>query len=225
MFWPRTVYLCLVLTSLCSSVLSAIEFRAHLNYVNPARISPLDLSVRSLPGKTTRYHLYTKDRRPAICVSTVLCRESHILEPPPKGLRQKWISGVFHTQEWERTVGTICTSFGHDVLQAQLVKDAIQFTTRADFGGESCPSLRWGNRFPVRSSCFIQVPRRLIRLLRKAPPYTVIFAAPRSCPRLDRRPPLTSILSALHTTPSVRSLCFCRVSCTLTFVFSTGLRL
>lgn len=99
-------------------------------------MSPLDLSVRDIPGKNLRYHLYTKDRDPAVCVSTVLCRESHVLEPPPKGLRQKWISGVFHTQEWERTVGAICTVFGEDVLQAQLVKDAIQFTTRALFGGE-----------------------------------------------------------------------------------------
>ncbi|KAJ3504935.1 hypothetical protein NMY22_g17759 [Coprinellus aureogranulatus] len=117
------------------SVLSAVEFRSYKNYVNPARVSPLDLCIRTIPGKNIRSHLYTREREPAMCLSTVLCRESHVLQPPPKGLRQKWLSGVFHSQEWERTVGAICTSFGHDVLQAQLMKDAMQFATRAYFGG------------------------------------------------------------------------------------------
>jgi hypothetical protein len=44
------------------------------------------------------------------------------------------MSGIFHSQEWERFVGFIATVFGHDRLSAQLAKDAIQFTTRAHFG-------------------------------------------------------------------------------------------
>ncbi|KAH6869296.1 hypothetical protein BKA70DRAFT_1104774 [Coprinopsis sp. MPI-PUGE-AT-0042] len=44
------------------------------------------------------------------------------------------MSGIFHSQEWERFVGFMATVFGHERLSAQLARDAIQFTTRAHFG-------------------------------------------------------------------------------------------
>ncbi|KAF6763377.1 hypothetical protein DFP72DRAFT_801285 [Ephemerocybe angulata] len=68
-----------------------------------------------------------------MCLSTIFCKSSHILEPPERGLKQKSITGIFHSQEWERTVGCIGTVFGHRVLHAQLSMDAMQFTTRASF--------------------------------------------------------------------------------------------
>jgi hypothetical protein len=42
----------------------------------------------------------------------------------------KVLTGVLHTQEWERFVGFICTAFDHESLDAQLFQDAIQFSTR-----------------------------------------------------------------------------------------------
>ncbi|KAH6902997.1 hypothetical protein BKA70DRAFT_1374066 [Coprinopsis sp. MPI-PUGE-AT-0042] len=63
-----------------------------------------------------------------------MCVNSYLLSPPERGLRQKWLSGIFHSQEWERFVGFICTLFGHERLSAQLAKDAIQFSTRAHYG-------------------------------------------------------------------------------------------
>lgn len=69
-----------------------------------------------------------------MCISSIFCKESHVLAPPDKGLVQKSITGLFHTQEWERTVGFMGTAFGHKTLRAQVSLDAMQFTTRAYFG-------------------------------------------------------------------------------------------
>jgi hypothetical protein len=117
-----------------SSCYNAVNFRSHGNFVNPSRVSPLNLLVRSVPGARTRYYLYTKDRMPAMCVSSVYCKESHLLAPPERGLRQKWMTGIFHSQEWERCVGLVCTTFKHRYVSAQIGQDAMQFSTRAFFG-------------------------------------------------------------------------------------------
>ncbi|KAJ2911861.1 hypothetical protein MD484_g8554, partial [Candolleomyces efflorescens] len=115
------------------SCYNAINFTSHRNFVNPSRVSPLSLLVRSVPGARTRYYLYTKERMPAMCVSSVYCKESHLLAPPDRGLRQKWLSGIFHSQEWERCVGLVCTMFKHRYVSAQLCQDAMQFSTKASF--------------------------------------------------------------------------------------------
>ncbi|KAH6871665.1 hypothetical protein BKA70DRAFT_1450893 [Coprinopsis sp. MPI-PUGE-AT-0042] len=114
--------------------ISAVQFRSSGAFINPSRISPLEVCVRHVPGARVRSHLYTLDNGPAICVSTVMLVNSYLLAPPERGLRQKWLSGIFHSQEWERLVGFIVTVFGYDRLSAQLAKDAIQFTTKAYFG-------------------------------------------------------------------------------------------
>ncbi|KAH6908653.1 hypothetical protein BKA70DRAFT_1426554 [Coprinopsis sp. MPI-PUGE-AT-0042] len=114
--------------------LSALEFRSSGSFINPCRISPLEVGAWSVPGPRIRSHLHTLDGRPAVCVSPVMCDKSYLQAPPERGLRQKWMSGIFHSQEWERFVGFMATVFGHERLSAQLARDAIQFTTRAHFG-------------------------------------------------------------------------------------------
>jgi hypothetical protein len=114
-----------------SSCLSAMTFKQCGRFINPARISPRDLLVCTLPGGGQRQQLYTSDRRPAICVSAVYCSDSCITQPSTRGLGQKSISGIYHTQEYERTVGLVCTCFEQPVLHAQIYKDAMQFATRA----------------------------------------------------------------------------------------------
>ncbi|KAF6740914.1 hypothetical protein DFP72DRAFT_392403 [Ephemerocybe angulata] len=118
----------------------ALTFVSHGNYINPSRFSPLDVCVREVPGKKVKYFLYGANRKPVYCLSSVMCKESHLLEPPPRGLTQKWLTGVFHQHEWERAVGFICTTFERPVLAAQLSMDAIQFSTRAHFGNDNSSS-------------------------------------------------------------------------------------
>ncbi|KAF6754970.1 hypothetical protein DFP72DRAFT_812266 [Ephemerocybe angulata] len=127
-----------------------MEFRSHKHFINIARISPLDVLVRELGGPSPTLHLYTGDRKIAICLSPVQVKASHILEPSPTGVKQKRINGVFHTQELERTVGFVCTVFGKETLGSQLGREEMQFTTRSVFG-DSEPSS--SKRFsPVKPS-------------------------------------------------------------------------
>ncbi|KAJ3532259.1 hypothetical protein NMY22_g7818 [Coprinellus aureogranulatus] len=116
--------------------ISAVQFVQHGRYINPSRLSPTKACVKYIPAARPKYHLCTADRETAICLSPVMCVASHVIEPPERGLRQKWLAAIFHSQEWERFVSFMCMVFGHDTLQAQLAKDAIQFTTRAQFSAK-----------------------------------------------------------------------------------------
>lgn len=140
------------LTTLDSSCLNVINFEQHGDYIGPARISPQAVRIRTVTGAKSRYYLYTAERKPALCISSIFVKDSHVLAPPDKGLVQKSVTGIFHSQEWERTVGFMGTVFGHKVLRAQVSMDAMQFTTRAHFGnkGVYCSSRR-------RFSCVISV--------------------------------------------------------------------
>ncbi|RXW15198.1 hypothetical protein EST38_g10657 [Candolleomyces aberdarensis] len=96
------------------SCISIIKFRSSGRYINLCRISPLDVLVKEIvPSSVPKYHLYGLDRRHIICLA-------------PK----KLIRGVYHSQEWERFVGFICTAFDQEELEAQLYQDAIEFSTR-----------------------------------------------------------------------------------------------
>ncbi|TEB19405.1 hypothetical protein FA13DRAFT_1646929 [Coprinellus micaceus] len=46
-------------------------------------------------------------------------------------MNHKRVSGILHSQEYERTVGFICMAFGHKKLAAQLFRDSLQFSTRS----------------------------------------------------------------------------------------------
>jgi hypothetical protein len=118
------------LPSLC---IGAIQFVSYKVYINPSRISPVDVSVHQMTGAKPKYNLYTSDNQPAICISTIFCDGSHVVEPSTRGLVQKWLSGIFHTQEWERFVGFMCMVFNQPRLSAQLTKDSVQFSTKASF--------------------------------------------------------------------------------------------
>ncbi|KAJ2914814.1 hypothetical protein MD484_g5619, partial [Candolleomyces efflorescens] len=132
--------------------LNAIELRTCGDCINPSRISPRSVLIRTMPGIVPRFHLYGRNRRPAICVSTIYCTESYVTAPSPRGLQQKFISGIFHSQEWERFVGFMCTSFGYDVLHAQLSRDAIQFSTRIKYNRNNDTSSTGSSMFSnVRS--------------------------------------------------------------------------
>ena len=115
-----------------SSVMGAITLTSVDDKVNPSSISPCDVLTRGVVGVSNRSHLYTLAREPAICVSCVRVTESFLLAPPVRGIRHKRISGVFHSQEWERAVAFVCGAFRQPVLAAQLHKDAIQFSTRTE---------------------------------------------------------------------------------------------
>ncbi|RXW13814.1 hypothetical protein EST38_g12042 [Candolleomyces aberdarensis] len=114
-----------------TSCLNSINFARHGVYLNLSRVSLEEVSIRSVPNARSTFQLYTNDRRIAICLSCVFVDKSFLFTKPPwGGFHQRWFSGVLHSQEWERLVGFICTAFGHNTLEAQLYRCAIQFSTR-----------------------------------------------------------------------------------------------
>ncbi|KAF6753994.1 hypothetical protein DFP72DRAFT_1068849 [Ephemerocybe angulata] len=121
------------------SALHAMAFKSYKHYINISRISPLDVLVRELPGPYPRLYLYTADQKVAVCLSAVQVKESYLVEPSPVGMKQKKLHGVFHSQDFERAVGFVCTVFSKKPLSSQLAKDEMQFATRTVFGAHSEP--------------------------------------------------------------------------------------
>lgn len=103
------------------------------NFINPSRVSPLRLSRQMATGSSATQRLLV-DGRIAICVSAVFCTESVVVvagKIGPKSERtRKWVSGIFHNQDWERFEALMCLVFGQDILYAQInSKSAIAFQT------------------------------------------------------------------------------------------------
>ncbi|RXW14062.1 hypothetical protein EST38_g11792 [Candolleomyces aberdarensis] len=115
------------------SCISSINFRRLGSFVNLARVGLRELSVRNVNGTGQNFHLCTADRRVATCLSPIEVRESFLYTPPKRGLRKKGISGILHTQEYERTAGCTCTAFDDPELHAQLFQNMIRFETKAEF--------------------------------------------------------------------------------------------
>lgn len=109
--------------------MGAMHLEAVDDKINPSSVSPCDVLTRGVTGVSNRFHLFTLECKPAVCVSAIRVTESYILTPPVQGIRHKHISGVFHSQEWERAVAFVCGVFCQPVLAAQLHKDATQFST------------------------------------------------------------------------------------------------
>ncbi|KAF9041178.1 hypothetical protein BJ165DRAFT_1406163 [Panaeolus papilionaceus] len=112
---------------------SALNFVVQDQWVNPSRASPLDVELREvIVGGASRLNMY-RGNSPAIGISTGYVSESFVLGAPVNsGVRQKFLSIIFHSQEWERFCGWVCMVFGRDAMHAQLAQDALKFSTRVE---------------------------------------------------------------------------------------------
>jgi hypothetical protein len=104
---------------------------ADPNFINPARVSPLKLGKQTAAGASGSQRLLYNGRI-AVCVSAVFCTESVVVSAGRISSKtertRKWISGIFHNQEWERFEGVMCLVFGEEVMYAQISpKKAIAF--------------------------------------------------------------------------------------------------
>ncbi|KAJ7664486.1 hypothetical protein DFH06DRAFT_1324037 [Mycena polygramma] len=128
-FWATHIKRMLVSNSYGAVVLQ----RCAPNYVNLSRVSPAVLSRQSVPGSSATQRIHV-DNRVAICVSALFCTESKLVSPAKIGGKserlRKWVSGIFHNQEWERFESLACLVFGERILRAQLTsKKALAFQT------------------------------------------------------------------------------------------------
>ncbi|KAJ7677840.1 hypothetical protein DFH06DRAFT_1316635 [Mycena polygramma] len=140
---------------------------AHPNFINPARISPLELGCKVSGGSTTTHRLYVRDRI-AICVSAVCCMESHVVAPKRVGAKsermRKWLNGVFHDQDWERFESILCLVFHERLMFGQIVDKALSFQTMispdprnvpdapVDRNTRGVPSTMFSSRSPNKKS-------------------------------------------------------------------------
>lgn len=114
-------------------LLDIVTFHGVNAYRNVCRISPLDVELRSAPGTGSRFNFHYSSTPPVplIAFSTMWLERSQLVAPADTGLRQRYITGKFFAQEWQRFMGFVATASGYDELHAQLARDALQFSTRA----------------------------------------------------------------------------------------------
>lgn len=132
--------------------MAAINFVMAGSFRNIARASPLDAGLRVM-GDSERRHVYCTGSPPTplIAVSAGMVQASSLLAGPSKGMKQKWIKLVFHTQEWQRSMGFVATVSGHTELHAQFAMNALQISTRPEFAKKSTS----GSECLFRSLVFI----------------------------------------------------------------------
>lgn len=110
--------------------MQSIQFVKAGRYINPSRVDPSYVAVRpAFQSSESKRMFVGKDV--AICVSPVYSSQSFLLEGKPRGLPQKIVSGIFHSQEWQRFEAFMCLAFSHEVLIAQYKDHALEFGTRS----------------------------------------------------------------------------------------------
>lgn len=112
----------------------AIRFVRYKNFINPSRISPLDVNIFYTSHDRKRSVLQC-NYKTAICLSPILSRDSHLINPASFGLRNKFVSGHFHQQEWQRFQGFACMVFDRPSMVSQIYNDAISFVTMGPLKG------------------------------------------------------------------------------------------
>ncbi|KAJ7108105.1 hypothetical protein C8R44DRAFT_938024 [Mycena epipterygia] len=99
------------------NAISAMLFtHADRCYINPSRVSPLLLSRQLAAGSSATQRLML-DKRVAVSVPVKLGPKSERM--------RKWLSGVFHNQDWEHFEALMCLVFGEELMYAQLSKKKV----------------------------------------------------------------------------------------------------
>ncbi|KAF8994237.1 hypothetical protein BDQ17DRAFT_1105540 [Cyathus striatus] len=116
----------------------AICFDISGRYVNPSRVDPRKLSAQLTPTSSGGYNKLQVDVgrgnfKDAVCISPIYTFLSSVVSASPGTLNSKeykYISGLLHTQEWERMMATMCMAFDKTILQADLrSENIISFST------------------------------------------------------------------------------------------------
>lgn len=126
---------------------------------NPAWASPLDVVLQSVPGSGERFHFFcdTTPPVPLLAVSCGWLERSQLRVPATTGLRQRYLTLNIQSGEWERTLGFISTASGYPELYAQLARDCLQFSSRAQ-GGHTSPGGEYlAQKPPLRSELQLMI--------------------------------------------------------------------
>ncbi|KAJ7038552.1 hypothetical protein C8F04DRAFT_1324377 [Mycena alexandri] len=125
--WPKVVKNCTAAT-----ISGAVTFEKSGLYINPSRVSPVDVTVRPTKQgtKTTSHMRINVDNSVATCVSCGMCVESWVTRTAKtfgsNPREYKCISLVMHNQDWERWAAWMCLCFNEQQLYASMSGRAIQ---------------------------------------------------------------------------------------------------
>jgi hypothetical protein len=89
-------------------------------------VSPLDVHI-IYTGYDNGKSVLHSGQRMAICLSSILVVECHLVTPTDQGLFNKFIKGKLHDQEMQRLVGATCMAFCQPTLHAQIERDNMIF--------------------------------------------------------------------------------------------------
>ncbi|KAJ7766544.1 hypothetical protein DFH07DRAFT_955302 [Mycena maculata] len=132
---------------------SWINFVKKDHYINLSHVDPTGLqAVAQLYGTNNKRWTLCVKGKTAVCVSIVMSVKSSLQEPgctskdTPKSLRLKFVTGIFHAQEFERFVGVICMVFKQKILRAQMYKSAFTFGTKGFTPEQQATTVPTGSR-------------------------------------------------------------------------------
>ncbi|KAJ7490176.1 hypothetical protein B0H11DRAFT_2229098 [Mycena galericulata] len=111
-----------------NSVGGVLFVEAPGGFINPSRVDPRRVTSQPTTADLSRYVLNV-DGKTAICVSAIMASESTLVEGRAIGRSRprKWLSGVFHNQEYERFISFMCLTFGSSTMYGQLSSGAVAF--------------------------------------------------------------------------------------------------
>lgn len=105
--------------------MSCMTFAQKGRYVNLARIDPRLLSTVT----SKRRRQLNMGSSSAICLTPIFSTLSSLTEP--NSFKQKSLSGMIHSQEFDRMAGVVCMVYGYPEVKAPLYKSSLAFTTLA----------------------------------------------------------------------------------------------
>lgn len=110
-------------------------------FINPSRSDPGRIGVQSTTADSSRY-IMVMDGKTVTCVSAVMSAESVLREGQSigKSMPRKWLTALFHNQEYERFVLFVCLAFNASCVYGQLAHGGVVFQTRmgASKGAGEC---------------------------------------------------------------------------------------
>ncbi|KAJ2911672.1 hypothetical protein MD484_g8743, partial [Candolleomyces efflorescens] len=112
--------------------LAIIRFTDVGQYINPSRISPLEVELKEYPTDPPRYHV-VRNRRPTYAIMFGAVARSQLLTRASAGMKQKFINLRGIPVEFERSESWHCMVTGHPMLGAQYGMNALQASTKSDF--------------------------------------------------------------------------------------------
>lgn len=112
--------------------MDAIVFESDDNYVNPSRISPLDIIGRSLGSYNNQFEVTVNRQDTALFLSPVMVVESCIHSfNPSLQFSGHYLMGIYHSEEWGRFGAVLCMLAHQRSMQIQMWRDAVTFGTKS----------------------------------------------------------------------------------------------